>query len=327
MNKENNPIYNIIVNVLGNPKKYNETQQQGQWDCIHTCLTENNDIPDGKGNLEISFSKGVFKCWKCEWSGYLRKLIKRYGSKLDLKQYDSLIDYTNDNNGQDKKLIKQEQLYLPQELILFKDVINKKDLSYKEAYNYLISRGLNDEIINEYNIGYCSKGKYENRIIFPSYNKHNKLNYFLARSYVGHKIKYKNPILPKMNVIINEININWDSTIFLTEGMMDAMALYPIKNVIPLIGKTMSDHLYHILLKRAKGYIIVCLDGDAKKETYQIYKKLHTTIQLKNKVRIIDLPDNSDLSDIRKDFGKEGIIEILKTNRKLELSDYIENNI
>lgn len=323
---ENNSIYNIIVNVLGKPKKYNETQQQGQWDCIGDCLIENGDVPDGKGNLEISFSKNLFHCWKCDYSGALRKLVKKYGSKFDLKRFDTFSNDFNDDN-QNNKQHHKELICLPKELILFKDVINKKDLSYKEAYNYLIFRGLNDEIINEYNIGYCSKGKYENRIIFPSYNKHNKLNYFLARSYVGHKIKYKNPILPKMNVIINEININWDNTIYLVEGVFDMIGLFPIKNIIPLLGKNLNEYLYYILLKKSKGYIIVCLDGDAKKETYQIYKKLHTTIQLKNKVRIIDLPDNSDLSDIRKDFGKEGIIEILKTNRKLELSDYIENNI
>ena len=319
-----------MVNILGNPKKYNESTLQGQWDCVNDCLTENCDILDGKGNLEISFSKNLFHCWKCNYSGDLRKLVKKYGSKFDLKRFDTFSNDFNDGN-QNNKQHHKELICLPKELILFKDVINKKYLSYKEAYNYLFSRGLNDEIINEiineYNIGYCSEGKYSNRIIIPSYDKNNKLNYFVGRSFIGHKLKYLNPNFEKMNIIINEKNINWDSTIFLTEGMFDMIALYPILNIIPLLGKNLNEYLYHILIKKVKGYICIILDSDAKKEMYQIYKKLHTTIQLKDKVRIIDLPENSDLSDIRRDFGKEGIIEILKTNRKLKLEEYIKYEI
>lgn len=321
---ETNPLYNIVCDVLGQPKKYNETTLQGQWNCIHTCLTENNDIPDGKGNLEISLSKFMFHCWKCEWSGSIRKIIKKYGSKIQLKTFDSLIDYDSNSN---EKIIKQQgPIHLPKEFILFKTA-NKNNLSYKESHNYLINRGLDDDIIEEYNIGYCSEGKYENRIIFPSYNIDNKLNYFVARSFTGNKIKYKNPPVEKLNIIINEKNINWDSTIYLVEGVFDMIGLYPIKNIIPLIGKVLSDHLYYSLIKKSNGYICVVLDEDAKKEMYQIYKKLHTTTQLKNKIRVIDLPKNSDLSNIRRDFGKEGIVEILKTNRKLKLEDYIKYEV
>ena len=320
-----NPIYNVMVNILGNPKKYNESTLQGQWDCVNDCLTENCDILDGKGNLEISFSKNLFHCWKCGYSGSIRKLIKKYGNKIQLKQYDSLADF-DDLNNNEKTIKQQGLLYLPKEFILFKNA-NKNDLVYKESYNYLISRGLDDEIIEKYNMGYCLEGKYQNRIIIPSYDLNNKLNYFIGRSFNGHKIKYLNPILPKMNIIINEKNINWDGTIFLTEGIFDMIALFPLSNIIPLIGKVMSDYLYYTLIKKSNGYIVIVLDSDAKEEMYHTYKKLHTTTKLKDKIRVVDLPGDSDLSIIRQDFGKEGIKELLKSCRKLKLKDFMKNNI
>ena len=243
-----------------------------------------------------------------------------------MKQYDSLADFDDLNNNNEKTIKQQGLLYLPKEFILFKNA-NKNDLVYKESYNYLISRGLDDEIIEKYNMGYCLEGKYQNRIIIPSYDLNNKLNYFIGRSFNGHKIKYLNPILPKMNIIINEKNINWDGTIFLTEGIFDMIALFPLSNIIPLIGKVMSDYLYYTLIKKSNGYIVIVLDSDAKEEMYHTYKKLHTTTKLKDKIRVVDLPGDSDLSIIRQDFGKEGIKELLKSCRKLKLKDFMKNNI
>ncbi len=321
---EVNPLYNLIISILDEPGKRNHTNKQYGFNCP-VCSSQEGVDNDKKYNLEVNLNKNLMHCWKCEQSGSLRKLVKKYGNKIQLKLYDSLVDYDSDNTKE--KTIKQGPLYLPKELIFFKDA-NKNDLSYKESYNYLINRGLDDEIIYKYNMGYCLEGKYQNRIIIPSYDINNKLNYFVARSFNGHKIKYLNPVLPKMDIIINEKNINWDGgTIFICEGVFDLIALYPLINVIPLAGKIMSDYLYYFLLKKCIANIIIILDSDAKIDSYKIYKKLHTTTQLKDKIRIVDLPNNSDLSDIRRDFGREGIIEILKTNHQLKLFDFMKYNI
>jgi DNA primase len=129
-----------------------------------------------------------------------------------------------------------------------------------------------------------------------------------------------------MDLIINESNINWNSTIYIVEGVFDMVSLYPLTNCIPLMGKVMSDTLYYTLLKKSKGYICIILDGDAQKDMYSMYKRLQTSY-LKDKIRVVDLPDIADLSDIRKDFGKEGVIEVLKTNRKLIIKDFQKYNL
>ena len=52
---------------------------------------------------------------------------------------------------------------------------------YKGAFDALVECGVNKEDITKYNIGYCDGGMYSNRIIIPSYDLDNRLNYFIAR--------------------------------------------------------------------------------------------------------------------------------------------------
>ena len=42
---------------------------------------------------------------------------------------------------------------------------------------------LTKEDIIRYNIGYCDTGMYSNRIIIPSYDRDNRLNYFIVDLY------------------------------------------------------------------------------------------------------------------------------------------------
>ena len=68
------------------------------------------------------------------------------------------------------------------------------DFSYSKAMKYLKNRGIESYDIERYDIGYCDKGDYAGRIIVPSFDADNKLNYFLARDFTGNAyLKYKNP--------------------------------------------------------------------------------------------------------------------------------------
>ena len=110
-------------------------------------------------------------------------------------------------------------------------------------------------MILKYNIGFCYSGLYENRIIIPSYDENNELNYFIARSFLTKtKVKYKNPDVQKENIIWNENSIRWDEPLYIVEGVFDSIFL---SNSIPLLGKHMSDYLYSKLYSTAKKIIMV----------------------------------------------------------------------
>ena len=82
---ENSLLLDVIVEILGNPRKENLTKSQYSFDCP-VCSAE-KDMPDGdgKGNFEVNLSKNVYHCWSCGDSegthGSLGKLFDKFGNK------------------------------------------------------------------------------------------------------------------------------------------------------------------------------------------------------------------------------------------------------
>ena len=166
----------------------------------------------------------------------------------------------------------------------------------RQAYNYLIKRGITDNIIDKYGIGFCDKGSFSGRIIIPSYDSKNQLNYFIARSWdPNSRAKYKNPESAKDEIIFFENMINWDEDIYLCEGAFDAIFL---PNSIAMLGKHMSDLLLTTLYEKANGNIVLCLDSDAFQDAVKLYHNLNGG-RLYGKIKIIKLTGDADVADLR----------------------------
>ncbi len=143
-----------------------------------------------------------------------------------------------------------------------------------KALKYLKKRNIGQYEIYKYNIGICESGKYQNRIIIPSYNKYNQLNYFTARTMDNEvQPKYLNPRgIKKDEVVVFQSLINWEYPVVLVQGIFDAMTVN--FNSIPLLGKTVNKALLQtILLYDAQ--VIVALDNDAYNDELKLLKKLY----------------------------------------------------
>ena len=139
----------------------------------------------------------------------------------------------------------------------------------------------------------------------------------MGRSYDKYsKLKYKNPEVSKMEIIFNEGKINWDSNIYLVEGVFDHMAL---PNSIPMLGKVLNDVLFKKLIDKAAAKVIIVLDYDAKKDAIKLYKRLNSA-RLRNRVLIVDMPEGFDIADVYQKLGKKGVIKLLTTARKIKES-------
>ena len=129
----------------------------------------------------------------------------------------------------------QIELRLPKEFKSLAEIPTGFKPIYKKVKHYATLRGIRNSDIIKYNIGYCDSGLYSGRIIIPSYDINNKLNYFIARSvFDDEPYKYKNPPVSK-NVIMFENQINWNEPITICEGAFDALAVR--RNAIPILGK------------------------------------------------------------------------------------------
>ena len=270
------PVIEILEDILGDSNMHNDYKGQMSFDCpVCSYDIKGLDHGDGKGNLEVNYKYNVFKCWVCaeshETHGSIFKLVKKFGNPKQLKNYLLL----KPDEGEDFSKRVYKTVKLPQDFIPFKEASEGLKMTpyYKQAYNYIKSRNITDLMVQMYNIGFCYRGIYENRIIIPSYDCERRINYFIARSYLNRtKMKYKNPEAQKELIIFNEYLVDWNETIYIVEGAFDSIF---IPNAIPLLGKFMSDHLFHTLYEKVKGKIIIVLDPDAWNDAERLYHKLN----------------------------------------------------
>jgi len=285
-------ILGLLSDILGEPVKSYDTHNQYAFNCP-MC-----DDGANKGNLEVSLSKHLYNCWSCgdvnnETRGQLSRLFTTFGTKKQSRIYNIL----KPDNLKSENIL-HKKLELPEGFITFAES-NRMHPPRNEAYNYLIGRGITDDMINKYKIGYTVKGDFAYRIIIPSYDKNGELNYFLGRSWIKRKNKYKNATAPKDEIIFNEHLINWSEDIYLTEGVFDSIFL---PNPIPLLGKHISSKLFNLLYDKVEKNIIICLDGDAYKDSLKLYNDLNGG-KLYNRVKLVKLPYNKDVCELKGDIN------------------------
>lgn len=317
-------LIDILTHFLGDSRKHNHSKGQISFDCPVCSAEKDMDDGDGKGNLEINYYKGVYKCWSCPEENHMRggvsHLIRMHGSKEDIGNYKLIasdLNFDSDYKTTNSEFITQ----LPLE---FQPLINHSNTyDYKLAMQYLSERKIGMDIIQKFNLGYCMTGKYAGRIIVPSYDGNGKINYFAGRTYKAYiRPKYLNPDTDKKTIIFNEDKINWDATIYLVEGPFDHLV---VPNSIPLLGKHL-DYDYLILqriLEKASGMVIIVLDGDAKKDIKNLYFKLNSG-KLQGRVKaVVSIPEEYDISMINELMGRNGVINTLKSAIKIPDSSEI----
>ena len=325
--------HSIIQNIFEDVNGLN-TGSQLQVNCPRCMERDGLSYPDGKYNLEINTAKRVFRCWKCDeprFSGSLKKLIRLYGSYSDYVLYKSFVGSIDDYvyNNEDEE-IEELEVKLPDEMILFSQMeVGNPD--HFEAYNYLVNdRKISREIILKYRLGFCITGKYSKRIIIPSFNDDGDVNYFVGRYYgsdkkIKKKLPYLNPDADKDKIIYNEGLINWDSTVYLVEGVFEMLS-FPV-NIIPMLGKTISTTLF-MKLKELKPDVVVLLDPDAYKnsiELFYILEKIYAGHE--EKIKIVKLPTSDDLDELRKKQGIDVVIKSLYSARGLVVDDYFVSKV
>ena len=222
-----------------------------------------------KPKLQVNIQTGKWHCWVSNQGGHnLYQLFKKVGAGYqDFKLLNQLLGETSFYQKDTDK--KSEVIQLPQEM---KSLSDKKDKSIikEHALRFLRKRGITSEDIKRYNLGYCSEGVYQNRIIIPSYDSIGKLNYFVGRDFYASTLKYKNPPIPK-DVIGFDLYVNWSLPIILVEGVFDAMSIK--NNSIPLFGKSILPKLYRKIVEKKVSDIFIILDSDAFDDAIQITEK------------------------------------------------------
>lgn len=266
-----------------------------------------------KQKLSINIDKDAYKCWVCEASGYkLYRLVRSFGTysqKREWAEIDGAIEINNfqeeflkifeENNEENRHSIELPKEF---ETLATRDITN----SSRDARKYLRSRGITREDIIKWKIGYCRRGKYEGRVIIPSFNLKGDVNYFVARTYEYDWPYYLVPSVPRDEIVFNELYVDWTKDLVIVEGVFDAIIA---GNSIPILGSTIksgSKIFEAIILHDTPIYL--ALDSDVQKKEDKIIRNL---LQYDIELYKIDTSGYEDVSDM-------GRAEFLCRKRKAE---------
>ena len=198
----------------------------------------------------------------------VRDNVQYIGHKVELSEFESKI--LSLKTGTVEQLHTEFLSLMPD----FKSLAeNDGSFEYKTAINYAKKRKLSFCDIIKYNIGYCAKGPFANRLVFPSYDKDNNLNFYSCRSYYDDGYKYKNSEFSK-DIIGFENLVDFNFPIYLCEGALDAISLK--RNAIPLFGKTMSKKLKNAIIESNCPEVNIVLDDDALEDALRIAEYIHS---------------------------------------------------
>ena len=315
---------------------------------------------DHNPSLSISNSKKIFKCFVCNKGGNVISFVAEY-EKISFNK--AILKLAN-KLGLD---IKDDFISKPRYSDQEKQVINtlneaKNFFQYHltselgtKAHQYLIARGITNEDMERYKIGYApneglikfllAKGfdkanlinaslvnEYErdffkNRIMFAILNEFGDTISFSGRIIDGKGPKYINSaesnIFKKSKLFYNINNaldhINKTKEVYVTEGFMDVIAMNKIKitNSVAIMGTALTDH--HVTFLRNKQ-VNLMLDFD-KAGIAATFKSIILLIKNNIKVKVIYSKNAKDADEILKHEGQNKLKEVV--NNKINVYHFV----
>ena len=273
----------------------------------------------GKPKLEINMTENTkgenaWHCWVCDKKGKkLYQLFKAVEVSPEIMaELKAIVKYT----GPETDVKVEEKLKLPKEFQPLTN-IQKSNIIGRHALAYLKSRGITEEDILKYGIGYCETGRYANMVIIPSYDVKGNINYFTGRSFEKEpSVKYRNPTVSR-DIIPFELFINWDLPLILCEGPFDAIAIK--RNVIPLLGKNIQSNLMKKIVMSSVEKIYIALDRDAQKQALDFCEKL---MNEGKEVYLVDMRDKDP-----SEMGFAGFTNLIQETYPLTFSGLLEKKL
>lgn len=255
---ENLILLNFLESILGSSSKGSGTNRK-----FKCPFHDSSTLDKKKLEIDIQTDKNGYNlghCWVCgaKFKTIRSLLWKLNANKDKFDKLDTIVVRSESDKNENEKF----NGLLPDEYVFLPDA-DPRNIIVKHARHYLKKRGITEDDIFRYQIGFCDDGPYAERIIIPSYDIKGNINFFVGRSFDSEsRMKYKFPMVSR-DIIPFEMYINWDLPIILCEGGFDMIAIK--RNVIPLLGKEIGNNLKKKLILSKVKSIYVVLDNDALK--------------------------------------------------------------
>ena len=305
----NQSLVALTNSVLGSGK------QTARGNYAYHCPLCKHHKPKLEVNMsENSKGENPWHCWVCDKKG--KKLYQLFRaievSPETMTELKAIVKYV----GPETDVQVETKVTLPKEFTpLFN--IQKSNIMGRHALAYIKSRGITEEDVLKYGIGYCETGRYANMVIIPSYDERGNINYFTGRSFEKEpSVKYRNPSVSR-DIIPFELFINWELPLILCEGPFDAIAIK--RNVIPLLGKNIQTKLMKKIVMSSVEKIYIALDRDAQKQALNFCERL---MQEGKEVYLVDMQD-TDPSEM----GFASFTNLIQETYPLTFSGLLEKKL
>ncbi len=270
---------------------------------IQTTCPFHKDGQERKPSFGVNGELNKCHCFACGWSGDIENMISqlygyqdngKYGKNWLVKHFNSveietrpnLMEVLNGNSNNNSSVIndKSSHEYIPESLLD----------SYRYTHPYMYKRGLTDEIIEEFDIGY---DKSRNCLTFPILDLDGNC-VFVATRNVNNKFftlpkDLEKPIYQAYRFTSGKYKEAW-----IVESFLNCLTLW--KYGIPamaLIG-TGNKHQYDILSKLPVRSYVLAFDPD--NAGYKATQRFRNNV--KNKlIKEVIYKDDRDINDLQEE--------------------------
>ena len=336
------------VSLLDIASNYTKLMRRGRG-YVGLCPFHSEKTP----SFYVSPDKNLFYCFGCQRGGDVFKFLE-YAEGMSFKEalyklaklsgidLEGFSENKGDNEGNKRGVIlrilkKAEEYYY---ISLWNN---------EEAISYLRNRGLSDETIKYFRLGYApneedfivsrliknyslediysaglivapkNTDKFVNRIIFPIRNIYGEVIGFGGRSLDGREPKYLNSpdtVVFKKGRVLYGIYENREymkqlKEAYLVEGYFDLLVMYDngIRNVVATMGTALSEEKVR-RLQRYVDSVIFLFDGDEAGRKAS-FKAYEVVKNLSLEPKVVFLKDGYDPADFILKFGVDEFQKVL----------------
>lgn len=282
------------------------------------------NCPFHKGGQERKPSFGVngeidkCHCFSCGWSGTIEEMISelygyqdegKFGKRWLIKRFNTVEIETRPNimegfNGRNNITIRninnihrfKQHIQGDKSSEQYSGEITEEELDkYKYIHPYMYERGLTDEIIERFDIGYDRERK---EITFPVRDIEGRCIFIAGRS-VERKFFRLPKGLDKPIYCADKFRVGTYRTAYITESFLNCLTCWKYdKPAMAMIG-TGNKKQYEILNKLPVREYILAFDPDeaGRKATERFKKNVHGKI-----IKELAYTDNRDINDLQEEF-------------------------
>ena len=252
-------------------------------------------------------------CFSCSWSGTIEEMISelygyqdegKYGKRWLIKRFNTVEIETRPNimegfNGRNignNRNTFNSGRHRVSGIQSDRHFITEEELdSYRYIHPYMYERGLTDEIIERFDIGY---DKARDEITFPVADLYGTIRFIASRSVKNKFFRLPKgedkPIYQGYRFVTGRYR-----TAYVTESFLNCLTCWKYeKPSMAMIG-TGNKKQYEILNKLPVREYILAFDPDeaGRKATERFRKNVHGKI-----IKELVYPDNRDINDLQEEF-------------------------